>query len=131
MTDAQFSRAVSARLDEQQVVPEWTFIDPSATSFSTQLWTDRHPVVALANNEVLNGIRSVSTALGSGLLRVHHSCRGLLDELPGYAWPEEATARGEDKPIKCHDHSCDGLRYVIHSTAHVWRQVSDALKDSG
>ncbi|WP_405676405.1 hypothetical protein OG292_17320 [Streptomyces sp. NBC_01511] len=55
----------------------------------------------------------MSTALGSGLLRVHHSCRGLLDELPGYAWSEQATARGEDKPIKRHDHSCDGLRYVI------------------
>lgn len=62
---------------------------------------------------------------------VHHSCRGFLDELPGYAWPEETTARCEDKPIKCHDHSCDGLRYVIHSTAHVWRQASDVLKDSG
>lgn len=80
---------------------------------------------------MLNGIRSVSTALGSGLLRVHRSCRGLLDELPGYAWPEETTARGEDKQNKCHDRSCDGLRYVIHSTAHVWRQVSDVLKDSG
>ncbi|MET4920973.1 hypothetical protein P3L51_01065 [Streptomyces sp. PSRA5] len=109
---------MSAWLDEHQVVPEQTLIGPSATSFSTQLWTDRHPVVALANNEVLNGIRSVSTALGSGLLHVHHACRGLLDELPGYAWLEEAAARGEDKPIKRHDHSCDGLRYVIHSTAH-------------
>ncbi|WP_405676407.1 hypothetical protein OG292_17325 [Streptomyces sp. NBC_01511] len=50
MTDAQYSRAVRAWLDEQQVVPKLTFIDPSAASFSTQLWTDRHPGVALANN---------------------------------------------------------------------------------
>ncbi|MFG2598455.1 hypothetical protein [Streptomyces sp. NPDC048462] len=40
-------------------------------------------------------------------------------------------ARVEGKPIKCLDHPCDGLRYVIHSTAHGWRQVSDVLRDGG
>lgn len=44
---------------------------------------------------------------------------------------QKRPARVEDKPIKCHDHSCDGLRYVTHSTAHEWRQVSDVLRDSG
>jgi PBSX family phage terminase large subunit len=121
MTDAQYSAAVRAWLAAHRVEPEWTFVDPSAASFSAQLWTDGHPGVTRARNDVLDGIRSVSVALDSGLLRVHRSCTGLLSELPGYAWSPEASERGEDKPIKQNDHSADALRYVIHSTAHEWR----------
>ncbi|MEU8680775.1 PBSX family phage terminase large subunit [Streptomyces sp. NPDC048611] len=121
MTDAEYSRAVRGWLDELDVVPEWTFIDPSAASYSTQLWADGHPGVTRAVNEVIDGIRSVSVTLDSGLLRIHRSCAGLLSELPNYVWSEEAAARGEDKPVKKNDHSVDALRYVIHSTAHEWR----------
>ncbi|MFE6689630.1 PBSX family phage terminase large subunit [Streptomyces sp. NPDC057743] len=123
MTDAQYSRAVRDWLTSLDVVPEWTFVDPSAASFSTQLWTDGHPGVARAVNEVLDGIRSVSVALDSGLLRIHRSCTGLLAELPNYVWSEEAAARGEDKPLKKDDHSVDALRYALHSTAHEWRHL--------
>ncbi|MFD9813724.1 PBSX family phage terminase large subunit [Streptomyces sp. NPDC059080] len=128
MTDAQYSRAVRAWLAELDVTPAWTFVDPSAASFLTQLWADGHPGVARADNSVLDGIRSTATALDSGLLRVHRSCEGLLGELPGYAWSEEAAARGEDKPLKKDDHSVDALRYVVHSTAHEWRHL---LKGTG
>jgi PBSX family phage terminase large subunit len=123
MTDAQYSRAVRTWLAEQDVTPEWTFVDPSAASFSTQLWTDGHPGVTRARNDVLDGIRSVSVALDSGLLRIHRSCAALLDELPGYAWSEEAAARGEDRPVKQNDHSVDALRYAVHSAAHEWRHL--------
>ncbi|MFK0289931.1 terminase [Streptomyces sp. NPDC090442] len=126
MTDAQYSHAVSAWLAEQDVEPEWIFVDPSAASFSTQLWTDGFPHVTRARNEVLDGIRSVSVALDSGLLRVHRSCTGLLDELPSYAWDSAAAARGEDRPIKVNDHSCDALRYALHSTVHEWRHLVPA-----
>ncbi|MFD7103102.1 PBSX family phage terminase large subunit [Streptomyces celluloflavus] len=126
MTDAAYSRAVRDWLAEQRVEPEWTFVDPSAASYSTQLWADGHPGVARAVNEVLDGIRSVSVALDSGLLRIHRSCAGLLAELPNYVWSEEAAARGEDKPLKKDDHSVDALRYVIHSTAHEWRHLLTA-----
>ncbi|WP_369377643.1 PBSX family phage terminase large subunit [Streptomyces sp. cg36] len=123
MTDAQYSRAVRAWLAELDVAPEWTFIDPSAASYSTQLWTDGHPGIARADNTVLDGIRSVASALDSGLLRIHRSCAGLLDELPGYVWSDEAAARGEDRPVKKDDHSVDALRYAVHSTANEWRHL--------
>ncbi|MGD3112542.1 PBSX family phage terminase large subunit [Streptomyces sp. YGL11-2] len=129
MTDAQYSTAIRRWLAEQQVEPEWTFVDPSAASFSTQLWTDGHPGIARARNDVLDGIRSVSTALDSGLLRVHSSCSGLLSELPGYAWDPAASDRGEDRPIKRDDHSADALRYAVHSTAHEWRHLIPAPAD--
>ncbi|MCX5607050.1 PBSX family phage terminase large subunit [Streptomyces sp. NBC_00047] len=123
MTDAQYSRAVRDWLAAMDVHPEWTFIDPSAASYSNQLWSDGHPGVTRAVNDVIDGIRSVSNALDAGLLRIHRSCEGLLGELPAYVWSEEAAARGEDKPVKKDDHSVDALRYVIHSTAHEWRPL--------
>lgn len=136
LTDAEYSRDVRQWLagvrrpgehgqDPRGVRPEWIFVDPSAASFMNQLWTERVPNIAPAVNDVLDGIRSVGVALGSGLLRIHRSCKGLLGELPGYAWDERAAERGEDKPLKVDDHSADALRYALHSTAHEWRGLID------
>ncbi|MFI6860176.1 PBSX family phage terminase large subunit [Streptomyces sp. NPDC050421] len=123
MTDAQYSAAVRAWLARQGLTPEWTFIDPSAASFSLQMWQDGHPGLAKATNDVADGIRSVSSLLAADRLRVHSSCEGLLSELPSYSWDPKATAAGEDKPVKVDDHSADALRYVVHSTAHEWRHL--------
>ncbi|MFD7237024.1 PBSX family phage terminase large subunit [Streptomyces syringium] len=121
MTDAAYSRAVRDWLDEMDVHPEWTFIDPSAASFSTQLWADGFAGVARANNSVSDGIRSVANLLDSGRLLIHRSCAGLITEFPSYVWDDAAAARGEDRPVKASDHSLDALRYAVHSTAHEWR----------
>ena len=137
MTDAQYSAAVRKWLAEWRhpnagpdapagVLPEWTFIDPSAASFSTQMWADGHPGLARATNDVKDGIRSVAAALAADRLLVHRSCAGLLAELPGYSWDPKATERGEDAPLKVDDHSADALRYVVHSTAHEWRHLLTA-----
>ncbi|MFF5142537.1 PBSX family phage terminase large subunit [Streptomyces sp. NPDC013157] len=123
MTDAQYSAAVRTWLADLAVMPEWTFIDPSAASFSTQMWQDGHPGLARARNDVTEGIRSVAALLAAGRLLVHESCTGLLDELPGYSWDPKATERGDDAPIKLDDHSADALRYAVHSTAHEWRHL--------
>ncbi|MFF5495755.1 PBSX family phage terminase large subunit [Streptomyces aquilus] len=130
MTDAQYSAAVRAWLDDLGIVPEWTFIDPSAASFSTQMWQDGHPGLARASNEVADGIRSVSSLLAAGRLLVHESCEGLLTEMPGYSWDPKATERGEDAPLKVDDHSADALRYAVHSTAHEWRHLLTAPREA-
>ena len=131
LTDAQYSMNVRSWLANVRppgetaagVQPQWVFVDPSAASFMNQLWTDQLPGVSPAVNDVLDGIRSVSVALSSGLLRIHRSCEGVLGELPSYAWDERAAERGEDKPVKTNDHSADALRYALHSTAHEWRPL--------
>jgi PBSX family phage terminase large subunit len=138
MTDAQYSEAIRRWLAawrhpaEQTpgVAPEWVFVDPSAASFSTQLWHDGMQGLARANNDVRDGIRSVAAALAAGLLRVHASCEGLLSELPGYSWDPKATQRGEDAPIKADDHSCDALRYAVHTTGHEWRHLLTPHKEA-
>ncbi|MFD9444959.1 PBSX family phage terminase large subunit [Streptomyces sp. NPDC060001] len=129
LTDAQYSKGVQSWLASydhkgvQGVRPDWIFIDPSASSFMTQMWADGVQGIAKADNDVKDGIRSVSMALGANILSVHRSCAGLLGELPSYAWDEKAALAGEDKPLKVNDHSCDALRYGLHSTAHEWRHL--------
>lgn len=111
------------------VRPEWTIVDPSAASFIEQLHRDNTPSVMPADNTVLDGIRTVATLLSADRLRVHRSATGLIDELPGYSWDDEAAEKGEDKPIKTHDHSCDALRYGVRTTEALWRPYIPTLME--
>lgn len=129
MTDAEYSAArrrwlagvVQPSSNVIGVHPEWTVVDPSAASFIEQLFRDKVGSVIQADNGVLDGIRAIGSLLAADRLRIHRACTGLLGELPGYAWDEKAAKRGEDKPIKENDHSCDALRYGVRTTETLWR----------
>lgn len=129
MTDSEYSkarRAWLARVPQPEsnvvgVAPEWTIVDPSASSYIEQLHRDGVTGVTAADNSVLDGIRTVSSLLSTGDLFVHESASGLIDELPGYSWDDGAAERGDDKPIKENDHSCDALRYGVRTTEALWR----------
>ncbi|MUL39619.1 PBSX family phage terminase large subunit [Streptomonospora sp. PA3] len=120
LTDHEYSRRYRAWLDGLGVRPRWHVVDPSASSFIRQLMTDR-VTAAHANNDVLDGIRTVSSLLGTDRLRVHESCAGWIDEAPGYSWDDDAAEKGEDRPVKANDHSLDGGRYLLHTTHPTWR----------
>ena len=130
LTDAQHSRNVREFLQQhprggddpgEGVVPQFMCVDPSAASFIEQLLHDRVGAVTPAVNDVLDGIRTVSSLLGADRLRVHSSCRALIEELASYSWDDRATEKGEDKPMKVADHAVDALRYAVHTTQSVWR----------
>jgi PBSX family phage terminase large subunit len=128
MTDGEYSLAVqewlrSARIPRTRlngVDPHYICVDPSAASFKQQLYNDGlRPVDG--DNSVLDGIRTVASLLGSGKLKVHRSCTGLIGEIPGYVWDEKKALLGEDAPLKLDDHSCDALRYGVHTTQSIWK----------
>jgi PBSX family phage terminase large subunit len=106
------------------VQPEFVVVDPSAASFRVQLHNDHLTNVA-ADNEVVDGIRLVSTLLSADRLRVSRACPELIAELPGYSWDDKAQERGEDKPIKVDDHGVDALRYGVKTTRSVWGNYVD------
>lgn len=128
-TDAEYSKALRGWMagirrpgegpDAKGVQPEYVVVDPSAASFKVQLYQDGLSPYP-GDNSVIDGIRTTANLLGSGALVVHDSCTDLIDEIPGYCWDDEATERGEDKPIKAEDHSCDALRYGVHTTRGDW-----------
>ncbi len=108
------------------VMPEMIAVDPSAASFMQQLYRDGFSPTP-AENSVLDGIRLVSSLLTSDRLKVHSSCQGLIDEIPGYSWDPAKAVRGIDAPIKADDHSCDGARYAIATGESAWRRPTSNL----
>jgi len=120
-TDAEYSQAITGWLDDLQVWPEWTVVDPSAASFVQQLYRDGRVTPRLADNSVLDGIRTVSSLIAGDQFRSHRSCTGWNDEIPGYSWDPDKALKGEDAPIKAGDHSLDAGRYTIHTTQPVWQ----------
>ena len=111
-TDSEFAAEFIKWLNG--LFPEIIYCDPSAASWKLELMR-RGYNVQNANNDVINGIRTVSTALQNGSYYIDKSCSNTAKEYSSYAWDPNAQAKGLDKPIKAHDHTCDADRYVIHT----------------
>ncbi|MCO7195401.1 PBSX family phage terminase large subunit [Pseudonocardia sp. McavD-2-B] len=124
LTDAEFSRELRRWLDAEGEArrPKWLAIDPSAESFQLQLHRDQVRGIADADNSVGDGIRLFASLLATRRLIIHKSCRGLIDEIPGYVWDDTAADKGEDRPVKKNDHSCDAARYAISTTRAAWQR---------
>ena len=56
---------------------------------------------------------NVVMLLNLELLKFASSCTETIKEFASYIWDEKALERGEDKPVKQHDHSCDAVRYFV------------------
>jgi len=132
LTDRAYSEAFRAflagapipRTQFRGVNPRYVVVDPSAASFRVQLHEDGVPSWP-ADNDVLDGIRTVANVLGNDKLRISRACPSLIDELSGYSWDPKAQKIGEDKPIKTADHGPDALRYALHTTRADWARAID------
>jgi PBSX family phage terminase large subunit len=127
LTDAVQSQRLRGWLGEREPEdwrhPEWVYVDPAAASFKLQLFHDGMTNVANAHNDVLAGIRTVSSLLATDRLAVSDRCVKLIEQIPGYAWDPKQTKKGHDAPIKVDDHEADALRYGVHSTRVLWRST--------
>jgi PBSX family phage terminase large subunit len=100
---------------------ECIIVDPSAASFKAEL-RSRGLHVKDADNEVLDGIRTMATMMSLKLIRVHKTkCRYFQQEVTGYIWDEKASDKGKEQPVKQFDHCMDAARYVIKTQIKQWR----------
>ena len=119
LSDAEYSRELRQFIRKYD--PRRIYIDPSATSFITQLWRDNVQGVTKANNNVEDGIRVVHNLISSGKLLVHQKCAYTIEEIESYVWDSKQQEKGIDKPLKRNDHAVDALRYGVISLGAVWR----------
>jgi phage terminase large subunit len=99
-------------------------IDPSAASFKVEL-TKRGIWHVDADNEVNEGIRVSSMVLNQRLVRFcRQTVPKTIQELQTYAWDAKAAERGEEKPLKIHDHGPDAFRYFAKTEVPYWRLAS-------
>lgn len=101
-TDEQYCEDLEKWLNGRQ--EEVNIVDPSAASFIVA-WRGHGHRVREADNEVLDGIRQVSTMIGTRKIKINKRCINLLKELPGYVW-DDASLNGKEKPLKFADHAC-------------------------
>lgn len=133
LTDAKLSKDLATKRLEWRTKwpePEWTYTDPAAKSFHVQLWEDRHPSLAKADNAVLDGIRTVASLLDNDQLRISKTCTELIRELPGYRWDDKAASRGVEAPVKDIDDAVDSMRYSIFSSRWEWARLLDRVLET-
>jgi PBSX family phage terminase large subunit len=95
-------------------------VDPSAASFKAEM-SLRGIWHVDADNNVEDGIRKTSSLLAQRKIRIHKRCRMLRLELQTYAWDTKKEKKGEDEPLKVHDHAPDALRYFVNTKVPAWR----------
>lgn len=111
-TDSEYADDLIRFLDGTPV--KAVIVDPSAASFIAEL-SKRGFAVAQADNDVEDGIRLVATLLNTERLAFSQSCKNTIMEFASYIWDPKAAERGEDKPIKQHDHAMDAVRYFCYT----------------
>lgn len=111
-TDSEYADDLEKWLDGTGI--KAIIVDPSAASFIAEL-RKRGFAVLKADNDVADGIRFVASLLNTGMLIFSESCSNTIKEFASYIWDEKAAQRGEDKPIKDHDHAMDAVRYFCYT----------------
>lgn len=111
-TDSQYAADFKDFIGDQKI--KSVIVDPSAASFIVQLRGDGWKVIP-ARNDVLDGIRCVSSAFAEDRFTTDPSCIYSIDERRKYVWDEKASQRGVDQPVKQNDHTCDRDRYALYT----------------
>ncbi len=122
-TDSQYADDLDAFIagpDGNGPRPVAVILDPSAASFRAEL-VARNYIVVDANNEVLDGIRVMATAINRRLVRVHERCEHFRREIAGYVWDDKARLHGKEQPLKTNDHVMDESRYLVRTILQPWR----------
>lgn len=121
-TDEEYYKELEKLAGDKYI--EKIIIDPSASSFIECIKRHRHFKVRHASNDVISGIRRVSTLLNAQLILFSPECVDCIKEFGQYSWDDKS---GEDKPIKENDHAMDDTRYFVNTVLQKefkWRDWS-------
>lgn len=128
MTDEEYYTMLEGLAGDRKI--RAVVVDPSAASFIETIRRHGRFSVRKANNNVLNGIRTVGSQLCGGRLLICRSCKDIIREFGAYMWDAKA---GEDAVIKENDHAMDDMRYFCSTVASkkAYFRAADFLKKNG
>lgn len=106
-TDEEYCDMVERLAGEKTI--RAVVVDPSAASFIEALRRRGRFKVRHADNDVMNGIRTVSDFLRNGKIKIHESCENTIREFGLYRWDEKSEV---DSVVKENDHAMDEVRYM-------------------
>ncbi len=114
-SDPEYLEDLKKFIAKEPYPVEQIIIDPSATSFKVLLRNEGYRIKD-ADNEVLEGIKIMSSALHQNKLKINkNNCIMFQKEIGAYCWDTKARDRGLEKPIKENDHAMDESRYLINT----------------
>lgn len=96
---------------------EYILVDPSAASFITMIRRYAKYIVKGADNDVLDGIRVMTTFLNTGRIFFLEGCTNIQREFGLYSWDEDKV----DTVVKEEDHCLDQARYFCYGV--LYRQL--------
>jgi len=118
-TDAEYTEDLAQFIGPSRNA--MVIIDPSAASFKAEM-LKRDIWHVDADNDVNEGIRITSMVLNQRLVRFcRQTAPKTIQEMQTYSWDAKAAQRGEEKPMKIHDHGPDAFRYFAKSEVSYWR----------
>lgn len=112
-TDEEHYTALEQLVQGKKI--ETVVVDPSAASFIQTIRRHGKFMVTPAKNNVVDGIRKVSTALKDGRVKICNCCKDSMREFGLYRW----SAGGADAPVKENDHAMDDIRYFVTTVVNV------------
>lgn len=107
-TDEEHYQALCKLTDGLNV--SYITVDPSAASFITLIRKYGKYKVLPAKNNVIDGIREVSSALKNNTIKICNNCKDSIREFGLYRWENSCS---KDVPIKENDHAMDDIRYFV------------------
>jgi len=105
-------------------------VDPSCLSLKAEMRDQGLKRIVDGDNRVIDGIRNVSTHFQQNLVSINPMCKYTIGECGSYIWDAKAQLKGEDKPIKAHDHCLDNFRYVVMHVAPLQRTSIQSMQYS-
>ncbi len=129
-TDSEYAEDMVDFIGIDKRYVRFIIVDPSAASFIAELKKSKYklPKIKKAENDVLDGIRTVAVYLETSSFSLDPSCEMDIREFFSYIWDEKAMERGEDKPIKQNDHAMDKIRYAIYTVFGSANKTSAKVK---
>lgn len=106
-TDEEHYNALCELAGDRRI--DTVVVDPSAASFIQTIRRHGRYSVTPAKNQVLDGIRTVSTALKEGKIKICNTCCDSMREFGLYRWADGS----KDAPVKENDHAMDDIRYFV------------------